>query len=187
MTFSSERLAGVLVNEIGDELLAARQAIAAGDPDQPGILPMPAPPDGGVHAVPLPAPRVAVSFLQVGRLPDLASHARVDDAEMAAFLDVAGQRQQQPLVGPEIDDRIEHDDRIEELTRKRQRPDVRPQREDRILASHRHRACEVGRRVFRAIDSPDSDAELSREEDRADGMAARQIEDAHAGAERQHL
>jgi hypothetical protein len=68
-----------------------------------------------------------------------------------------------------------------------QRAHVHAQREHAVAAARSGDALVVGRGVDGAVDGPDRDAELAGEKDRADRVAAAEVEHAHAGLERQHV
>src|SRR5205085_9174259 len=87
----------------------------------------------------------------------------------------------------EVEVRIQGDSGVEVAVGQRERAYVDAKREHAVGATHCLDALEIGGGINGTVDGPDGDAELTGQEDRADRVAAAEVEHTHAGLERQHV
>ena len=116
---------------------------------------------------------------------ELACKGDIDHADVAPGPEELEQVAEIALIGAEIQKGVNGNDRVEELRGEGQRMRVHLQWKYAGLTAQLDRAPPVvGGRGF-DVHGPDLDPELTRHEDRTRGASTAQIQDPHAGAQRQ--
>ena len=113
---------------------------------------------------------------------DLLDDAGAGDADRPAGLHEMREVVQIQIVGAVVRERVDRDDGVEELGRKRQRPRIRVNRKHAVVDTGIADPLDVLRGAEPQVGGPHLHAELAPQEDRRRCLAAAQIQHPHSGS-----